>query len=118
MPGSVAIGQLRMYCCCVTGAIMLTLAAIVLTSRAGGYCLLTIGVMNSVLYPIIFSRTLSGLQDDAARISACLIMAGIGGGAIPFIQGAVIDIAGLKMSFLVPVCCYLFLLFNGARHSS
>lgn len=49
---------------------MLTLAAIVLASRAGGYCLLTIGVMNSVLYPIIFSRTLSGLQDDTARISA------------------------------------------------
>lgn len=108
----------RMYSGCVTGAIVLTLAAIVLASRAGGYCLLIVGVMNSVLYPIIFSRTLSGLQDDAARISACLIMAGIGGGAIPFIQGMVIDIAGLKMSFLVPVCCYLFLLFNGARYSS
>lgn len=64
--------------------------------------------MNSVMYPIIFSRTLSGLDRYAASISACLIMAGIGGGVLPFIRGMVIDAIGLRLSFWVPVIGYLF----------
>lgn len=106
--------QLLFYLCS-SGAVLLTVAAIVFANRFGGYCLLATGLMNSVMYPIIFSRTLSGLDRYAASISACLIMAGIGGGVLPFIQGMVIDAIGLRLSFWVPVIGYLFLLLNGFK---
>ncbi len=76
-----------LFCLCTTGAMLLTVAAMVLANRTGGYCLVAVGLMNSVMYPVIFSRTLSGLEGYSAPISACLIMAGIGGGVLPFIQG-------------------------------
>lgn len=104
-----------LFCLCVTGAILLTVIAIGAANRVGGYCLLAVGLMNSVMYPIIFSRTLSGLDRYAASISACLIMAGIGGGVLPFIQGVAIDTVGLRLSFWVPVAGYAFLLLNGLR---
>ena len=104
-----------LFCLCSSGAVLLTVAAIVFANRFGGYCLLATGLMNSVMYPIIFSRTLSGLDRYAASISACLIMAGIGGGVLPFIQGMVIDAIGLRLSFWVPVIGYLFLLLNGFK---
>lgn len=104
-----------LFCLCTAGAMLLTLVAIGFANRFGGYCLLAVGLMNSVMYPVIFSRTLSGLERYSAPISACLIMAGIGGGALPFIQGMVIDAVGLRLSFWVPVAGYLFLLLNGLR---
>lgn len=94
---------------------LLTVAAMVLANRTGGYCLVAVGLMNSVMYPVIFSRTLSGLEGYSAPISACLIMAGIGGGVLPFIQGMAIDSVGLRFSFLVPALGYVFLLINGLK---
>lgn len=107
-----------LFCLCTAGAILLTIAALAFANRAGGYCLLAVGVMNSVMYPVIFSRTLSGLDGYAAPISACLIMAGIGGGVLPFIQGIIIDAVGLRLSFWVPVAGYLFLFFNGLKEGA
>lgn len=104
-----------LFCLCTTGAMLLTVAAMVLANRTGGYCLVAVGLMNSVMYPVIFSRTLSGLEGYSAPISACLIMAGIGGGVLPFIQGMAIDSVGLRFSFLVPALGYVFLLINGLK---
>lgn len=122
LAGRFLYGLLARYChvrllfgLCTVGAILLTIAALGFANRAGGYCLLAVGAMNSVMYPVIFSRTLSGLDGYAAPVSACLIMAGIGGGVLPFIQGIVIDAVGLRLSFWVPVAGYLFLLINGLK---
>lgn len=104
-----------LFCLCTTGAMLLTVAAMVLANRTGGYCLVAVGLMNSVMYPVIFSRTLSGLEGYSAPISACLIMAGIGGGVLPFVQGMAIDSVGLRFSFLVPALGYVFLLINGLK---
>ena len=103
------------FCLCAVGALILTVIAIIFPGRFGGYCLLVIGLMNSVMYPIIFSRTLSGLDHYAAHISAFLIMAGIGGGVLPFIQGMMIDAAGLHLSFWLPAAGYVFLFINGLK---
>lgn len=96
---------------------ILTIMAISTSGRFGGYCLLATGMMNSVMYPIIFSRTLSGLDHYAAHISAFLIMAGIGGGVLPLIQGVMIDAVGFRLSFWVPVVGYIFLFINGFKAS-
>lgn len=39
-------------------------------------------------------------------------MAGIGGGVLPFIQGMMIDLLGLHLSFWLPALGYLFLLIS------
>jgi len=60
------------------------------------------------MFPTIYGIALEGLGDDAKLASAGLIMA-IGGGAIfPPVQGAVIDAASVRTSFVVPLVCFLF----------
>ena len=104
-----------LFCLCSGCAMTLVMVAMLLGNRIGGYCLLATGLMNSVMYPVLFSRTLCGLEQYAAKISACLIMAGIGGGVLPFVQGMMIDAFGMTLSFCVPLACYAFLLWSVGR---
>ncbi|OAT34646.1 GGP family predicted mannose transporter [Buttiauxella brennerae ATCC 51605] len=94
---------------------MLVGLAIVSGSRWGGICLLLVGLMNSLMYPVIFSQSVRNLGDKTSLASAFLIMAGIGGGVLPFLQGWMMDVIGLRLSFLVPCAAYLLLLLVGLK---
>ena len=46
-----------------------------------------------------------------------LIMAIVGGAIVPLTVGAVADHVGLHHAFVIPVICYLYILYYGLRGS-
>jgi FHS family L-fucose permease-like MFS transporter len=44
-------------------------------------------------------------------------MAIVGGAVLPFAQSLASDVLGIQLSFLVPACCYLFILYFGMKHA-
>jgi FHS family L-fucose permease-like MFS transporter len=98
-----------------TCAGVLVILAMVFGNRWGGMCLLLIGLMNSLMYPVIFSQSVRNLGEKTSLASAFLIMAGIGGAVLPFLQGWLMDIVGLRISFLLPFAGYLLLMLVGLR---
>jgi FHS family L-fucose permease-like MFS transporter len=83
-----------------------------------GWALLAIGLFNSIMFPTIFSMALHRLGNLTGQASGALCMAIVGGALVPFAQGLVADAAGVQTSFLVPVACYLFILYYGVKFAS
>jgi FHS family L-fucose permease-like MFS transporter len=98
-----------------TCAGVLVVLAMAFGNRWGGMCLLLIGLMNSLMYPVIFSQSVRNLGEKTSLASAFLIMAGIGGAVLPFLQGWLMDVVGLRISFLLPFAGYLLLMLVGLR---
>ncbi|MEG0230553.1 MAG: MFS transporter [Hafnia sp.] len=90
--------------------------SILLNNAIGGYLLLLIGFANSIMYPIIFSQSMATVPHSANFAAGVLIMAGIGGAIIPYIQALMIDILTLRFSFLLPLALYILLACWGAKH--
>lgn len=97
-------------------AISVILLAVVSGNLFGGILLLLIGLCNSIVYPMVFSNVLSGIKDSLTPIaSSLLIMCGVGGAIIPMAQTLMAESFGLKVSFLAPALCYLYLLFYSVK---
>jgi FHS family L-fucose permease-like MFS transporter len=86
----------------------------------GGYAslwlLLGIGLFNSIIWSNIFTLTISKQGKKTSLVSSLLIMAVVGGAILPLIQGWMIDRLGMRISFLIPVLGYSYLLFFGFFH--
>jgi len=74
------------------------------------WAIVLVGLMNSIMFPTIFTLAIEGLGALTARGSALLIMAIVGGALVPLLQGVVADLLGLRISFFVPTLCYLYVL--------
>lgn len=76
------------------------------------WTIVTIGLFNSVMFPNIFSLAVKGLDRSEVSLASGIINTLIIGGAlVPVIMGAVADLFGIQYSFIVPVICYLYILF-------
>ncbi|MGC1468895.1 MAG: sugar MFS transporter [Sphingorhabdus sp.] len=78
-----------------------------------GYALLAVGLMNSIMFPTIFSLGLEGLGDRTPQGSGLLCMGIVGGAFIPLLVGAVADSSTLSMALAVPISCYLLIAIFG-----
>jgi FHS family L-fucose permease-like MFS transporter len=94
---------------------------ILLTIFTGGslakWSMLSIGLFNSIMFPTIFSLSIDGLGNKTSEGSGILCMAIVGGALIPLFQGILADSIGLKLSYLLPVVCYLFIAYFGYSRS-
>ncbi|PWJ41937.1 sugar MFS transporter [Sediminitomix flava] len=77
------------------------------------WALIGVGIFNSIMWPNIFTLGIKGLGKYTGQGSSLLVMAILGGALIPLVQGFIADIIGVQMSFIVPVVCYLYILFYG-----
>lgn len=91
-------------------AFLFTLFSVLSGNLFGGIALILVGLMNSLMYPVIFSHSLMNLGKNTGLASAIMIMAGVGGGILPMLQASFADSIGLKLSFIVPMFGYLLLL--------
>jgi FHS family L-fucose permease-like MFS transporter len=73
--------------------------------------LLLVGLFNSIMFPSIFTLGIEGLGPLTGEASGLLIMAIVGGAIIPELQGLLADRVGLHHAFILPVICYLYILF-------
>ncbi|MDC8012677.1 sugar MFS transporter [Tahibacter soli] len=108
----------------------IAMALLATTIAASGsiamWSVLAVGLVNSILFPTIFTLAIEGLGPLTQRASSLLVTAIFGGAAIPFVQGAVVDAlkaslgdetAALQYAFLIPLLCYAYVAWYAARGS-
>jgi FHS family L-fucose permease-like MFS transporter len=101
---------------CVAAALVLT------TMLTQGYvavaAVVAIGLFNSIMFPNIFTLGIEGLGPLTGQASSLLVMAIVGGAIIPEAQGALADSVGVHHAYVLPLLCYLYIVFyafNGSR---
>jgi FHS family L-fucose permease-like MFS transporter len=73
------------------------------------------GLACSIMWPSIFSLSISGLGKYTSQGSSFLIMMILGGAIIPPIQGKIADDMGIHISYFIPVLCFAYLAFFALR---
>ena len=96
-------------------AMALILTSILSQGQVAMWAILGVGLFNSIMFPTIFSMALHRLGKHTGQGSGILCMAIVGGALVPFGQGLMADSLGIQWSFFVPLACYGFILFFGAR---
>ena len=78
---------------------------------------LAIGLFNSIMFPTIFTTAIERLGTLTSKASSLLVMAIVGGAIIPLVQGALADTIGIQHAFVVPLVCYVYIIWYGLRGS-
>ena len=98
-PGLVLLGV-------AAGATLLVAISALTIGVPSGYALIAVGLMNSIMFPTIFSLASEELGPRAADGSGIICVAIVGGAIIPAITGLVADETSLRTALIVPVLCY------------
>lgn len=72
-----------------------------------GWAALSVGLFNSIMFPVIFTLTLERSSASSAATSGLLCVAIVGGAVLPVIVGHVADATSLRFAYLVPMLAYL-----------
>jgi len=102
--------------CAICAAVLVT-ASMLLDGRTAMWSILAVGLFNSIMFPTIFSLGVANLGPLTANASGLLNMAIVGGAIVPLMQGLIADHVGLHHAFIMPVFCYLYILFYGLSGS-
>lgn len=106
-------------CAVVAGA--LVTASMALNGHVAMGTILGVGLFNSIMFPTIFSLGEGELGSLSGTGSGLLNMAIVGGAILPVIQGVIADRIGLHHAFVLPVICYLYIVFyalSGSKPNS
>jgi FHS family L-fucose permease-like MFS transporter len=94
-------------------AAALLLVSATSTGALSGWALLAIGLVNSIMFPTIFTLASEGLGERAAEGSGLICMAIVGGAIVPLLTGYAADVSSLRLALAVPAVCYLLILVFG-----
>ena len=86
-----------------------TLLCLTVTQETGGVAAvaaLSIGTMNAIMFPTIFTVTLERSAAPTAATSGLLCMAIVGGAVLPVMFGRIADLADPHAAFFVPMTAY------------
>ncbi|WP_433968516.1 sugar MFS transporter [Tunturiibacter gelidiferens] len=108
-------GYLLALCAIAAGA--LVMASMLLSGHVAMWTILAVGFFNSIMFPTIFSLGEAELGSLSGTGSGLLNMAIVGGAVLPVIQGAIADSVGLHHAFVLPVICYLYILYYALQGS-
>lgn len=102
-------------------AILLIILSVSSTGNLAVWSMIAVGLCNSIMFAIIFSLSVEGLGKYTTKASGLLSTAIVGGAIVSFSQGFLIDHYTWLISFMLPLGCYLYILFygvNGYRRQS
>ncbi|MEQ7800966.1 sugar MFS transporter [Pedobacter sp. ASV1-7] len=94
-------------------SIVLLLVTVFTGGALAMWCLLGIGLFNSIMWSNIFTLSIFGLGEYKSQGSSLLVMAILGGAVIPLVQGSIADAVGIQYSFLLPAVCYVYVAWFG-----
>ena len=72
---------------------------------------IAIGLFNSIMWSNIFTLAIKDLKEYTSQGSSLLVMMIVGGALVPPMQGLLADYYGVQTSFLLPILCYIYILF-------
>lgn len=97
-----------------SGVVIVLLGVVLLTNgKVAFWSIIAIGLFNSIMWSNIFTLAIHGLGKYTSQGSSLLVMSILGGALIPLTQGAIADVVGVHMSFVLPIICYVYLLYYG-----
>jgi FHS family L-fucose permease-like MFS transporter len=102
---------------CAVCAASLVTASMLLGGRTAMWTILAVGFFNSIMFPTIFALGVAELGPLTGNGSGILTMSIVGGAILPVVQGAIADHIGLHHAFLLPVLCYVYILFYAVSGS-
>ncbi|MBU1757566.1 MAG: sugar MFS transporter [Alphaproteobacteria bacterium] len=89
------------------GAILLIVVSTMTSGETAAYSLLAVGLMNSIMFPTIFSLACEKLGPRAADGSGIINVAIFGGAVVPLFFGMLADVSGsLAVAMILPIACY------------
>ncbi len=97
------------------GAGLLVLCSLLGSGHFAMVTILCVGLFNSIMFPTIFTLAVAELGPLTGRGSGLLIQAIVGGAVIPVLMGVLADRFGIHHSLLLPLLCYLFVIYYGWR---
>jgi len=98
-------------------AAALVLLSINSTGAVAMWSLVSVGLMNSIMWPVIFPLALAGLGRHTEEGSGLLCTAVVGGALVPLLFGYLADHSSLRLALLLPVACYGYIVWYGLRGS-
>jgi FHS family L-fucose permease-like MFS transporter len=113
-PGKLLAILAVLACACTAGVILLQ-------DLHGIYCLVGVSACMSLMFPTIYGIALEGMGDDAKFGAAGLIMAILGGSALPPLQALIIDrqtvfgMPAVNISFILSLLCFIVVAIYGYR---
>lgn len=103
----------------LTFTALLSIGLILLSISSSGmlavWSMIAVGLCNSVMFAIIFSLSVEGLGTYTTQASGLLSTAIAGGAVISYLQGVLIDSYTWQVAFLVPLVCYIYIVFYGVN---
>lgn len=117
--GSVVLSRIKpnrvLVFCTSAAATLVALALVFQGSGIAPAALLAVGLFNSIMFPVIFSLAVADLGKLTTNASGLLCTAIVGGAIVPQLQGFLADGIGLSASYILPLLCYLYLVYFGWR---
>jgi MFS transporter, FHS family, L-fucose permease len=102
---------------CAIAAALLVIISMAATGHVAMWTMLAVGLFNSIMFPTIFSLGVAELGALTGNASGLLNMAIVGGAILPVLQGVIADRVGIHHAFVLPVLCYLYILYYGVSGS-
>jgi FHS family L-fucose permease-like MFS transporter len=102
---------------CGLAAATLVCVTMLTTGTIATWSVILVGFFNSIMFPSIFTLGIAKLGPLTGDGSGLLIMAIVGGAILPVIQGAIADRIGIHHAFILPVICYLYIVYYAFRGS-
>jgi MFS transporter, FHS family, L-fucose permease len=96
-------------------AALLVCVSMATSGHIAMWSIILVGLFNSIMFPTIFTLGIEGLGPLTGEGSGLLNTAIVGGAIIPLLQGLIADRIGIHHAFVLPVLCYLYILFFAAK---
>jgi FHS family L-fucose permease-like MFS transporter len=100
-----------------TIAVLLVLTTMLTHGHVAMWSVVAIGLFNSIMFPSIFTLGIEKFGPLTGKVSSLLVMAIVGGAVVPLAQGALADHIGVQHAFVLPLLCYVYILFYGLKGS-
>lgn len=103
----------RMLAFMAIGGVLLSSVVVWVGGQIGAYALIGISACMSLMFPTIFGLGSRGLGADTKISGSGMIMAILGGAIITPLQGWIIDISTVSLSYIVPLGCFVVIAAYG-----
>ena len=80
------------------------------------YAIMGVPFFMSIMFPTIFSLSISGLGEKTKKASSLLIMGIVGGAVIPFVLGRVSDMTDIRKAYLIPLISFGYIFYFALKN--
>jgi len=95
--------------------ILLLSVATFVKSELAMWALFAVPFFESIMFPTIFSLAINRIKEDTEIGSSLVVMAIAGGAVFPLLMGFISDRSNIQMAYVVPLACFFFIAWFGAK---